>query len=97
MNILGLLVGILGLSTNNVLMVNQTGVKIVRIEIDGRKFEEVNSKVDQILINVTPTKHDMVIYFKGGGDVRWPAFDFKGVHEVVFYRTHEYEIRAHPE
>lgn len=96
MNILGLAIAILGLSSNNVLMVNETGVKIVRIEIDGRKFEEVNSKVDQILIHVTPAKHDLVIFFKGGGDVRWPKFDFAGVHKVVFYR-HDYEIRAHPE
>lgn len=87
----------LGLSSNNVLMVNQTGLKIVRIEIDGRRFEEVNDKLDQILIRVTPEKHDMIVVFKGGADIRWPAFDFKNVHEVIFYRTHEYEIRARSE
>lgn len=97
MNILSLLIGILGLSTNNVLLINKTGLKIVRIEIAGRRFEEVTSKVDEILIRVTPEKHDMLIVFKGGADVRWPAFDFKNVHEVIFYRTHEYEIRARSE
>lgn len=94
MNILQLLVGILGLSTNNVLMVNETGIKMVRIVIDKRTFEEVSGKVDEILVNVTPQKHDMVIYFKGGGHVDWPQFDFEGIHEVIFYRTHHHEIRA---
>lgn len=96
-NILQLLVGILGLSTNNVLMVNETGLKIVRIQIDKRTFEEVSGKVDEILVSVTPQKHDMVIFFKGGGSVKWPAFDFEDVHEVIFYRTHHHEIRARTE
>lgn len=92
-----LLIAMLGLSTNNVLMLNETGLKIVRIEISGRRFEEVTGKVDEILVHVSPEKHDMKIVFKGGGTVSWPEFDFKGVHEVIFYRTHHHEIRARTE
>lgn len=77
-------------------MINQTGLKIVRIEIDDRRFEEVSGKADEILVSVTPKKHNMILVFKGGAHIDWPAFDFRGVHEIIFYRVH-YEIRARSE
>jgi hypothetical protein len=85
-----------GLAQNNVLFVNSTGLAIARIEIDSRKFETKNSEENEVLINVTPTEHDLKLVFRGGAIVEWPHFDFKAVREIIFER-YKNKIKAHAE
>lgn len=92
--ILLILIATLGVSLNNVILINHTGLKIVRIEIGDLKLEDVNNKSDQILVSVTPEKHDMHLVFKGGSKIDWADFDFKGVHRIVFERVKD-KINAH--
>ena len=77
-----------GVSENAVIFLNQTGLPIARIEIGERKLEgSAGTNVsDKILINVTPGKHHLKVVFRGGADVDWAAFDFKGVREIIFER-----------
>ena len=91
-----LVVAILGIGEHSVILVNHTGLKIVRIEIGDRKFEDVNNKYDEILIDVIPEKHNMRIVFRGGGHIDWTNFDFRGIHEIIFERV-DHSIRAHRE
>lgn len=89
-----LIAAVIGLSTDNVILINHTGLKIVRIQIGDRKLEEVNTKVEQFLVVVTPEKHDMRLTFKGGAHIDWPDFDFKGIHQIIFERVKN-KINAH--
>lgn len=75
-----------GISTNNVILINHTGLKVVRIEIGDKKIEEINDKLEQIVVNVTPEKHNLIVVFKGGGRMNWPNFDFHGIHQITFER-----------
>lgn len=93
LSILAIVVG--SLPEDNVLMVNHTGLAVARIEIDSRRFETINSSEDQILVSVTPAKHHLKLVFRGGADVEWPKFDFKGVKEIIFERKkNKIEARA---
>lgn len=85
-----------GLGQDNVLLVNHTGLGLARVEIDKRRFETIHSNEEQILVSVTPEKHDLKLVFLGGADVDWPHFDFKGVHEIIFERKKN-KIEAHAE
>ena len=77
-----------GLPDHNVILVNNTGLFIARLEIDGKKFEGwgEGSNHGKILMEITPKEHDLRVVFRGGASVDWPHFDFKGVHEVFFER-----------
>ena len=75
-----------GLSQNDVIVINHTGLFISRIQIDERTFHELEN-TDKILIEVTPTRHHMTVVFKGGADVIWKHFEFRGVHELIFERV----------
>lgn len=93
LSILAIVVG--GLAEDNVLMVNETGLAVARIEIDTRRFETIHSNEEQILVSVTPAKHHLRIVFRGGAHVDWPAFDFRGVKEIIFERNkNKIEARA---
>lgn len=86
-----------GLSDNHVIITNQTGLPIARLEIDGLRLEANpggGSSTHSILITVTPEKHDIKILFRGGAHVRWPHFDFRGVHEIIFELNAQHEIDA---
>lgn len=74
-----------GLSDQDVILVNHTGLFIARIEIDATKIEEVKND-EKLLVSVTPTRHHVKLVFRGGGDVDWPRFDFRGIHELFFER-----------
>jgi hypothetical protein len=87
---------IVGLAQNTVLIVNDTGLAIARIEIDSRRLETKDSSEDQVLISVTPTTHDLKLVFRGGAQVEWPHFDFKAVREIIFERKKN-TIEAHAE
>lgn len=81
-----------GLSDADVILVNDTGLFIARLEIDGKKYEAFDdggpTQPGKILMTITPTKHDLKLVFRGGGDVEWKHFDFKDVHEIFFERVH---------
>lgn len=76
--------GILGSSANNVILVNATGLKIVRVIVGDRTYEDIANKADKILIQVTPRKHHMELFFRGGAHIDWLHFDFAHVHQVTF-------------
>lgn len=80
------------LSDSDVILVNDTGLVIARLEIDGKKYEAFddggNTQPGKILMTITPTKHHLKLVFRGGADAEWPHFDFKGVHEIFFERVH---------
>lgn len=82
----GMVIG--GLSEDDVIIANHTGLPIARIEIGKRKYEGSGggNVSDKILITVTPEKHHLKVVFRGGADVDWPHFDFRGVHEIIFER-----------
>jgi hypothetical protein len=89
------LIAIVGLGQGSVLLVNDTGLAIARIEIDSRRLETKDSSENQVLINVTPTTHDLKLVFRGGAQVEWPHFDFKAVREIIFERNkNKIEARA---
>jgi hypothetical protein len=85
-----------GLAPNNVLLVNNTGLAVARFEVDSRRFDTKDSEETQVLISVTPTKHDLKLVFRGGAIVEWPHFDFKAVREIIFERKKN-QIEAHAE
>lgn len=85
-----------GISGNDVIFTNRTGLPIARILIGDRTLQgDVGGNVhDKILVAVTPHKHHLLIIFRGGAGVDFPHFQFKGVHEIIFVR-HENKIEAH--
>lgn len=88
-----------GLSDADVIFVNDTGLAIARVEIDSRKLEAPPatgaSQINKALISVTPARHDLKVVFRGGAEVKWPKFDFRGVHEIYFQRNQNvFEIRV---
>lgn len=77
-----------GLSESDVILVNNTGLYIARLEIDGKAYEAWDGgSTGKILMSITPQKHHLRLVFRGGGKVDWPHFDFKNVHEIVFERV----------
>jgi hypothetical protein len=91
----GMVIG--GLSENDVIIANHTGVAIARIEIGKRKYEGSaagQNGGEKILITVIPEKHHLKAIFRGGAEVDWPNFDFRGVHEIIFEREQN-KINAH--
>lgn len=88
--------GILGSSANSVILVNATGLKIVRIIISERTYEDVETKADKILVSVSPKKHHMELIFKGGTRIDWRNFDFAGVHKITFDLEGN-RVSAHPQ
>jgi hypothetical protein len=74
-----------GLADTDVILVNETGLDIARLEIDARNLHEMKNH-DKILVSVTPKRHHLHLVFRGGGDIDWPRFDFIGVHEIFFER-----------
>jgi hypothetical protein len=89
------IIGIVGLAPNTVLLVNDTGLAVARIEVDSQRFDTKDSSENQILISITPTKHDLKLVFRGGAIVEWPHFDFKAVREIIFERNkNQIEARA---
>lgn len=84
-----------GLSENDVILVNNTGLTIARMEIDGRKYENWGTGQNagnKVLMSITPGIHNLKLVFRGGSDVDWPRFDFKGVHEVFFERNQNHIV-----
>lgn len=76
--------GILGTSSNNVILINATGLKIVRVMVGDRTYEDIATKADKILISVTPRKHHLELFFRGGAHIDWFNFDFHNVHQITF-------------
>jgi hypothetical protein len=76
--------GVLGESGNNVVLVNSTGLKITRVVIGERTYEDIANKQDRVFINVSPKRHNMEVYFRGGAHIDWPHFSFYNVREIVF-------------
>ena len=89
--------GILGTSSNNVILINGTGLKVVRIIVGDRTYEDVASthKGDKILISVTPTKHHLELFFRGGAHIDWFNFDFRDIHQITFDLVGN-RVSAHP-
>lgn len=87
-----------GISDADVTLVNNTGLYIARIEIDGKRYEAFDDGTHsgKILMAITPTKHHLKLVFRGGADVEWPSIDFKHVHEITFERVHN-KIQARVE
>lgn len=79
---------ITGLSESGVIMANDTGIPIARIAIDGKWIEGSGGAPvsDHIFLPVTAQKHHLRVVFRGGADVDWPDFNFKGIHEIIFER-----------
>lgn len=84
------------LTDQNVLLVNHTGLAVARFKIGERTFDTLHSNESDVLVHVTPGKHDLKIVFRGGAQVEWPHFNFKGVREVIFER-HTNQISARTE
>lgn len=76
--------GILGTSTNNVILVNNTGLKVVRVIIGDKTYEDIATKADKVLVSVTPKKHHLELIFRGGTHIDWFNFDFRDVHQITF-------------
>lgn len=76
-----------GESQNDVILENKTGLPIVRIEIGERRLEDGSGiSTGKILVSISPHKHHLRVVFRGGADVSFPHFEFKGVHEITFLR-----------
>lgn len=75
-----------GFSEADVILVNDTGLQVARVEIDERKIEAIDH-YNKLLIAVTPVKHHLRVVFRGGADVDWKHLDFQGVHEIIFERV----------
>lgn len=79
-----------GLSKNDVIFTNHTGLPIARIEIGDRVLQGdigVGTSINgRILVSVTPHVHNLRLVFRGGADVLWTRLNFKGVHEITFFR-----------
>lgn len=76
--------GLVGSSGNNVVLVNATGLKIVRVIIGDRTYEDIENKQDKLLVSVTPRKHHLELIFRGGTHIDWAHFDFAHVHQITF-------------
>lgn len=87
--------GVIGESANNVLLINSTGLKIVRVIISDRTYEDIENRQDKLLVHVSPRKHHLEIVLRGGARIDWPSFDFRGVHEIIFDLVGN-RIAAHP-
>lgn len=87
--------GIVGESSNNVILLNHTGLKIARVTIGERRYEDPADRQDKIFVSVTPRKHRMELLFRGGVLIDWPSFDFHNVHEIVFDLEGNH-VSAHP-
>lgn len=85
-----------GISQNDVIFVNHTGLPIARIVIGDRTLngDFGTSENGKILVAVSPHKHHLMVVFRGGADVDFPNFNFKGVHEITFVR-HDNKVEAH--
>lgn len=87
-----------GISKNDVVFANHTGLPIARIEIGDRTLQGdvgVGTSVDgKILVTVSPKIHNLRIVFRGGADVYWPHLDFRTIHEISFFRDGN-KIDAH--
>lgn len=79
-----------GLSDADVILVNDTGLPLARIEIDGRQFQDGTGLPphNKILISATPANHHLKLIFRGGAKIEWPHLNFSGVHEIFFQRDH---------
>lgn len=83
-----------GQSENDIVLENHTGLPIVRILIGERRLEDGGGiGSGKILVSVSPHRHHLEVVFRGGADVQWPHFDFKGVHAIIFER-HNNKIDA---
>lgn len=87
--------GIIGTQANSVVLVNATGLKIIRVIISDRTYEDLATKADKVLVSVTPRKHNMELIFRGGTHIDWRNFDFSGVHEITFELSGS-RVSAHP-
>ena len=87
--------GILGDSSNSVILVNATGLKIVRVIVGDRTYEDVESNKGKVLITVSPKKHHLELVFRGGTHIDWQNFDFKDVHQITFDLVGN-RVSAHP-
>ena len=74
-----------GLADQDIILVNDTGLDISNVLIDSRSLHEMKFH-DKLLVSVTPTRHDLKLVFRGGGDIDWRRFDFHNVHEIFFER-----------
>lgn len=77
-----------GLSGNDVIFSNHTGLPIARLEVGERVLAGEAGLLanGRILVSVSPHKHNLKIVFRGGADVVWQHLNFKGVHEITFFR-----------
>lgn len=78
-----------GLSNHDVIITNETGLTIARIEIgktwlEGTAGANIN---DKILVRISPIIQHLRVVFRGGASVDWPRFNFSGVHEIILERT----------
>lgn len=87
--------GILGTSTNSVILINNTGLKIVRVIIGDRTYEDIATKAGKVLVSVTPKKHHLELVFRGGTHIDWFNFDFHDVHQITFDLVGN-RVSAHP-
>lgn len=88
--------GIIGTQSNNVILINSTGLKVVRVMVGDRTYEDATfSKTDKIFISVTPKKHHLELFFRGGVHIDWFNFDFKDVHQITFDLIGN-RVSAHP-
>lgn len=87
--------GFIGASGNNVVLVNSTGLKIVRVIIGEKTYEDIATKADKLLVSVSPHRHHLELIFRGGTRIDWQHFDFAGVHEIVFDLVGN-RVSAHP-
>lgn len=88
---------ITGISESDVILINETGLPIARIVLDGRTFDAGGGTLpanDKVLITVADGKHHLKLVFRGGADIDWPDINFRGVHEIVFQRSKN-RIQAH--
>lgn len=77
-----------GLSGNDVIFDNRTGLPIARLEVGDRVYSGEGGLLTngRILVSVTPHKHNLRIVFRGGADAVWQGLNFRGVHEITFFR-----------
>jgi hypothetical protein len=87
--------GIIGQSSNSVILVNATGLKVVKVMIGDKAYEDIANKADKIFISVTPKRHHMELFFRGGVHIDWQNFDFRDVHQIVFDLVGN-RVSAHP-
>lgn len=88
--------GILGTSSNSIILINATGLKIIRITVGDKTYEDVATQgKDKILISVTPRKHHMELFFRGGVHIDWFNFDFRDIHQITFDLVGN-RVSAHP-